>query len=196
MFQDEIDAIIKKNKVLIDKAIYIMEKVPDAMHSVSHMESVVKYTIEILKYEEKANKEVCIISAYWHDVGRSVQNKDHAIISADMLKEEMQKQQYDNDMIESCYQAIYKHSWYDIPDTLEGIIVRDADKIDFIGIGRWKQCINANHRCESILELLPTLRSNLLQLDCSRKIYDEEVAKLIGYLHDLVFSANKEIRKI
>ena len=51
-----------------------------------------------------------------------------------MLKEEMTKLQYDNEIIEQCYLAIYKHSWYDMPETLEGIIVRDADKIDFIGM--------------------------------------------------------------
>lgn len=104
-----------------------------------------------------------------------------------MLKEEMKKMKYDDEIIEQCYLAIYKHSWYDMPETLEGIIVRDADKIDFIGIGRWKQCIEEQNKCNSILELLPTLRSELLQLECSRKIYDIEVSKLIKYLHDIIF---------
>lgn len=187
MFEEEINLIMEKNKNLIDKAVEIMKQVNDPKHSLSHMESVVKYTIEILRHEEKANKEVCIISAYWHDVGRSIQKKDHALLSANMLKEEMKKLQYDDEIIEQCYLAIYKHSWYDMPETLEGIIVRDADKIDFIGIGRWKQCIKEQNKCNSILELLPTLRSELLQLECSRKIYDIEVSKLIKYLHDIIF---------
>lgn len=187
MFEEEINIIIDKNKNLIDKAVEIMKQVKDPKHSLSHMESVVKYTIEILRNEEQANKEVCIISAYWHDVGRSIQKKDHALLSANMLKEEMEKLQYDDEIIEQCYLAIYKHSWYDMPETLEGIIVRDADKIDFIGIGRWKQCIEEQNKYNSILELLHTLRSELLQLECSRKIYDREVAKLIKYLHDIIF---------
>lgn len=75
MFEEEINLIIEKNKNLIDKAVEIMKQVNDPKHSLSHMESVVKYTIEILRHEEKANKEVCIISAYWHDVDRSIQKK-------------------------------------------------------------------------------------------------------------------------
>lgn len=187
MFQEEIDNIIKRHKILLEKASDIMKQVQDPMHSLSHMESVVKYTIEILKHGEQANKEVCIISAYWHDVGRIVQKKDHALISADMLKEEMQKMGYSKEIIEQCYLAIYKHSWYDMPETLEGMVVRDADKIDFIGIGRWKQCIEENHKCESIIKLLPKLRNELLQLKRSREIYDKEVVKLIEYLHNMIF---------
>lgn len=187
MFQEEIDNIMQKHKILLEKATNIMQKVQDPMHSLSHMESVVKYAIEILKYEEQANKEVCIISAYWHDVGRIIQKKDHALISADMLKEEMQKMGYKEEMIKQCYLAIYKHSWYDIPETLEGMVVRDADKIDFVGIERWKQCIEEKHNCNSILKLLPKLRSELLQLECSKKIYDTEVAKLVEYLHNMIF---------
>lgn len=49
---------MEKNKELIDKAVDIMKQVNDPKHSLSHMESVVKYTIKILRHEEKANKEV------------------------------------------------------------------------------------------------------------------------------------------
>lgn len=188
---EEFEIIEEKHKILIEKAIEIMKTVKDAKHSVSHMESVVKYTKEILKTEKDADKEVCIISAYWHDVGRSIQNKEHSLISANMIKEEMEKLGYDKNIIEKCYLAIYKHSWYDMPETLEGLVVRDADKIDFIGIGRWEQCIAENTQLRGILELLPTLRSDLLQLECSRKIYDVEIAKLLTYLHDKIFNKNQ-----
>ena len=50
-----------------------------------------------------------------------------------------------------------------------------------------EKCIEEQNKCNSILELLPTLRSELLQLECSRKIYDREVSKLIKYLHDIIF---------
>ena len=81
--------------------------------------------------------------------------KGHAIISANMLKKEMERLNYNEGFIEKCYKAIYKHSWNEIPDTLEGKIIRDADKIDFIGINRWKNCINSNCKFNKILDLLP-----------------------------------------
>lgn len=182
-----IDEIEKQYVELINEAREIMRQVPDPKHSTSHMESIVKYTKEILKYEPNANKEVCIISAYWHDVGRIEGEKGHAIISANMLKKEMSRLKYSESFIEECYKAIYKHSWNQRPDTLEGKIIRDADKIDFIGINRWENCINSNCKFNEILNLLPSLRNDILELEISRKIYDREVANLIRYLHNIIF---------
>lgn len=173
----------EKYKDLIEYSINIMKQVKDPKHSLSHMESVVKYTKEILKEEINANKDVCIISAYFHDIGRFYQNEGHEKISADLLKKKMSELNYDEKMIDSCYKAIINHSWKDSPETLEGLIVRDADKIDFVGIDRWKICIENNCSLYDIIELLPSLRNDILSLDSSRKIYDIEIVKLINYLY-------------
>lgn len=108
-----------------------------------------------------------------------------------MLKEEMEKLGYDDEMIEKCYQAIYKHGWKKEPETLEGVIIRDADKIDFVGIGRWKTCIETNCRFRKILQLLPTMRKEILKLDCSKEIFDREIGNLVVYLHDQIFGELK-----
>lgn len=188
---DELSQIEQSNKELLQKAVEIMKTVPDFKHSLSHMESVVQYTKEILETVEEANKEVCLISAYWHDVGRKIQNEGHAKISADMLQEEMKNLEYDDELIRKCYLAIYKHGWKEEPETLEGVIVRDADKIDFVGIGRWKECIETNCRFHKILELLPRLRKDLLKLECSKEIFDREIGKLVIYLHGRIFGVEK-----
>lgn len=179
--------IENKFKKLLEKAIEIMKTVEDSKHSLSHVKAVVNYTKEILDKVEQANKEVCLISAYWHDVGRSVQEKGHAKLSADMLQEEMRNLGYQEEFIQKCYLAIYKHSWKEKPETLEGKIIRDADKIDFVGIGRWKQCIETNCKFNKILQLLPIMRKEVLELECSKQIFDREIAHLVVYLHDKVF---------
>lgn len=184
---NKFEQIEEKNKILIKRAIEIMKQVSDPKHSLSHMESVVQYTKEILENVEEADKEICLISAYWHDVGRSVQEKGHAKLSADMLQEEMQNLGYDEEIIQKCYLAIYKHSWKEEPATLEGKIIRDADKIDFVGIGRWKQCIETNCKFNKILQLLPTMRKELLELESSKEIFDREIGNLVVYLHDKIF---------
>lgn len=181
------EEIEKKHKDLIEKAIQKMKLVKDPKHSLSHVLQVVEYTKEILE-NVNADNEVCIISAYWHDVGRIEQNKGHALISANLLKEEMGKLGYEEDFIDKCYKAIYKHSWNEEPETLEGVIIRDADKIDFVGVNRWKQCIEANCKFDKILKLLPIVREKSLKLDISKKIYDREIAKLIVFLHEQIFS--------
>ena len=167
----EYNYIEEKYQILIQKAINYMKNVTDPKHSLSHMYAVVNYPKEILLKIE-ADKEVCIIAAYWHDVGRSIQEKGHAELSAEMLKNEMQNSGYNNKFIEKCYNAVYKHGWNEEPKTLEGIIIRDADKIDFIEIGRWNQCIEDNCKFTKILDLLPTMRKELLKLECSKEIFD------------------------
>ena len=172
----------EKYRELIEYAVEIMSKIEDPKHSISHMKSVVKYTKQILEEEKDADKEVCIISAYFHDVGRFFQDEGHEKISADLLVKKMRELGYDDILIDSCYKAIINHSWKDKPETLEGLIIRDADKIDFVGINRWERCIKNNISMDDIIELLPTLRNDILSLEISRKIYDIERAKLIKYL--------------
>lgn len=180
------EEIEEKHKDLIEKAIKKMNLVKDPKHSLSHVLQVVEYTKEILE-NVNADSEVCIISAYWHDVGRIEKNKGHALISANLLKEEMRRLAYDENFIDKCYKAIYKHSWNEKPETLEGDIIRDADKIDFVGIDRWKKAVEMKKRFTKIIENMPILRNDILQLQISKKIYDREIVQLVKYLHDVTF---------
>lgn len=189
--EKEYQIIEEKHEKLISIAKNYMSKVDDPKHSTDHMESVVKYVKEILEFEEEADKEVCIVSAYWHDVGRVYTEKGHAKLSAKMIQEEMQMQNYDEEFIEKCVKAISNHGWAENPETLEGIIIRDADKIDFVGISRWKNCIENDCKFRKILDLLPTLRKDILKLNCSREIYDREVGRLIRYLHNIIFKIDE-----
>ena len=70
-----------------------------------------------------------------------------------------------------------------IPETNEGLIIRDADKLDFVGVSRWKNCLDNNQSMEKIIELLPNLREKILYFEESRQIYDKEIIKLIDYLY-------------
>ncbi len=107
---EELAQIEQKYKILLQKAIEIMKEVPDSKHSLSHMESVVQYTKEILETVEEADKE---------------------------------------------------------------------------------ECIQTNCRFHKILELLPSLRKDLLKLECSKEIFDREIGKLVVYLHDRIFGVGK-----
>lgn len=183
--------IERKHEKLINIAIEKMKLSKDPKHNLVHVLDAVEYSKEILETEHEANKEVCMIAAYWHDVGRLQQDEGHELISANELKLEMKKQNYEAEFIEECYQAIYKHSWKEIPETLEGMIVRDADKIDFVGINRWEECIKNGCRFEKILELLPTLRKDILKLEVSKEIFDREIGKLVAFLHNQTFNNKK-----
>lgn len=101
--------IENKNKEIILKAKKYMNSITDHEHDINHMNDVVYYTkelLDVLKIE--IDKEACIISAYWHDVGRTKLREGHEKLSAKMLKDEMIEEGYDNILIDKCYKAIEK----------------------------------------------------------------------------------------
>lgn len=178
---DIYEEIYTKNKKLIDIAI---EKIKlcenDPLHFIGHTIDVVNYVKELLE-EIPANKEVCIIAAYWHDVGRAVCDKGHEEESGRILREEMTKLGYSNEMIEQCYLAVVNHKRKCNPPTIEGKIIRDADKIAYIGINRWKRCIKEDPSAiDEIVEVyLPILKDEILKLEYSKELFDREKMRLV-----------------
>ena len=182
MLYEEIE---DRHKKVIDIAKKYMNTIKDNEHDINHMNDVVKYTKELLNIiNVNINKEVCVISAYWHDVGRIKQNVGHEKISAEMLKEELQKNHYDSFFIEECVQAIENHKWNMKPKTTEGLLVKDADKLAWLGRGRWESCIKNKQKLDSLIELLPKLRQDILYFEESRTIYDRDIVRLVKLLYN------------
>lgn len=178
---DIYEEIYIKNKELIDSAVEKTKKSEnDPLHFIGHTIDVVNYVKELLE-KIPANKEICIIAAYWHDVGRTVKDEGHEEESGRILKEEMTKLGYSDEMIEQCYSAVVNHRRKSIPPTIEGKIVRDADKIAYIGKNRWKRCIEEDpHALDEIIEIyLPILRDEILRLEYSKELFDRDMNSYI-----------------
>ena len=172
---------------LINKAKEYMTSINDYEHDINHMYDDVKYTYDLLNMVKiEVNKEVCILSAYWHDVGRIKCQEGHEKLSAEMLKEELEKEGYDSDFIKSCYAAIENHKWNMTPKTNEGLLLRDADKLAWLGKGRWKSCLENRQDLDSIIGLLPKLKSDILYFDESKQIYDREIVNLTSFLYGYI----------
>ena len=107
-----------------------------------------------------------------------------------MLKEEMLKYDYDISFIDKCYKAIINHKWNMIPETNEGLVIKDADKLAFLGKRRWLECINHNYKLDSIIELLPKLKYEILYFSESKKLYDKLLIELVNILYKEVFYGN------
>lgn len=171
------EEIYNKNKKLIDIAIEKTKKLDDdLLHFIGHTHDVIDYIKELLENYE-ANKEVCIIAAYWHDVGRVVVDEGHEEKSGEMLKKEMQKLGYEDEMIEQCYLAVVNHKRSSNPPTIEAKIVRDADKIAYIGKRRWRNCIEQDYTAldEIIEKYLYVLKEKILKLDYSKELFDRDM---------------------
>ena len=174
---DNYEEIYRKHKKLIDIAI---EKIQlcdnDPLHFIGHTIDVVNYSKELLEVIP-ANKEICIIAAYWHDVGRSVIDKGHEEESGRILKEEMTKLGYNDEMIEQCYLAVVNHKRKCIPPTIEGKIVRDADKIAYIGRNRWERCMKEDPKSlvELIEKYIPITKDEVLELEYSKELFERDM---------------------
>lgn len=177
---------IEKNySKLIETAKEYIKSITDFEHNTNHMNDVVLYTKELLNnIKLEVNTDVCIISAYWHDVGRIKIDEGHEKLSAEMLKEEMKKLKYDDALIDECYKAIENHKWNMQPNTIEGLILKDADKLAWLGLGRWNDCLNNHQKLDSIINLLPKLRNEILYFNESKKIYDRDIIELIKLLYN------------
>lgn len=184
------EKIIKKHKSLIDKAIEYMNKVQDKEHNYEHVKDVIYFSLTLLeKLKDKfdINIDAVIIACFWHDVGRIKCDIGHENLSSIMLKKEMVKENYDAIFIDNCIEAIRYHKWNMNPKTIEGKIIKDADKLAWLGVNRWKECIKYDQNLDSIVDLLPKLRNEILYFDESKKIYDEEIVKLVKLLYSLKF---------
>ena len=160
-----VEAIKNKYIDLINKALNIIKENDEPVHGIGHISGVVENTILLLEKYPEADKEVCILK------------------SAEMWKEELINNGYDEEFADKCFKAIYKHGGKDLPETLEGILVRDADKLDDLGIARWKECIEKNKRPPRVIV---GLRNELLQLDYSKELYDIKAEKWLEYIRSVV----------
>lgn len=185
MKNNDYNEIENKYHELIQKAKEYMKNITDYEHDISHMYDVVNYTKELLNsIELDVDKDVCVISAYWHDVGRIKINEGHEKLSAQMLKKEMINRGYDNKFISKCCLAIENHKWNMQPTTTEGLIVKDADKLAWIGIGRWNSCLKNGQHLNYIIKALPKLKNEILYFNESKNIYDRDIVKLVELLYN------------
>lgn len=186
----DIEEIVNKHKIVINKGIKLNKQVKNEGHGYQRTLDIIdnmQDIIEGLPEDTKVNIEACIIAGYWLDVGRGFSNEHPEKISADMLSEALAKENYEKKFIKTCYEAIIHHRWNMIPNTLEGHLVKDADKISFIGVERWKECIEKKQRIDLTMKLLGTLRNEMLYFNISKTIYDEKIVDLLQFLYDYIF---------
>lgn len=154
----------------------------DPAHDSDHSMSVSTIAVQVGKEIEYPDILLIEVMCAWHDVGRLF-SPVHEELSAQIAKYNLLGYGCDENTVHTIYQGIRFHKWNMKPKTLEGHILKDADKLDFISIPRWKKCVKGN-RLEHmfpIIELLPKLR-RILKLEVSKKIFDTKIQKFIAYI--------------
>ena len=151
-------------------------------HTYDHTKRVLSIAREICEFQH-ADMRILGAAALLHDVGRPYEmstGKSHALLSGEMSKEVLQKNGYNEDEIGKVVDAILHHRYSEglTPNSLEGEILSDADKLDAIGaIGIFRAIAQATVSNRGIQGFLTHAEEKLLKL---RDLMHTEHAKRLA----------------
>lgn len=179
-----IDAAKKERAIVFAKE--LLNELNDSMHGVAHMESVIGYCDQISKAYPMVDLEILELAVWWHDVGRIFVDEGHAEKSSQMVREELKKIGIESAKIEQICDVIESHSNRGLrsPQTIEAKILKDADKLDFLTVDRWKVGI-AEKRGKEIgigVKKIPAIGKEILILPESKEIFKVLFDKLVIFI--------------
>jgi uncharacterized protein len=138
-------------------------------HTFDHTMRVYALSVRIGK-DMEADLKILGAAALLHDVGRSKEGEtgtSHSILSGEISQEILKKAGYDNDEIQRVVDAIRTHRFSEglEPNSLEGRILSDVDKLDAMGaIGVFRAIAQAERTVVGIRGFLNHADEKLLKL--------------------------------
>ncbi len=120
---------------------YMLQCMDDAVHDKLHIYRVLNYALRIIDEGNlNVDKDIIIAAALLHDIGRSAESENHslchAVVGADMAYTFLKSCGYPEDFclrVSRCVLTHRKGGKQDKPDSVEAMIIFDADKLDLIG---------------------------------------------------------------
>lgn len=213
-----------ENPLIKEVALFSQSHSQDSAHDFSHCSRVAGNALLISK-DEGGDPEVLVLAALLHDIHNLP--KDHpeakksSFYSAEAAKKWLQERNYPEEKITLVYDAILSHSYSlgKIPETLEGKILQDADRLEAlgaIGIARCFMVTGANgskiyspqdpfhlngrplndklyavdHFHQKLFKIVETMCTTQ-----GRKIAEERVKLMHGFLKALEEEAHVEIEE-
>lgn len=163
----------------------------DAIHDLRHSERTsenARLIASEVGYEDPDFLEVC---AYWHDAARTKGiSEGHEEAGAIMARDDLLQRGASQEEAERIYEAIRFHKSTDSPTTIEGKIIRDADKLDIYAVERWKKCAEEGWRKDYTDDLGRTIRNmdrypDVFTYDFTKKVYQKRVAEFLAYYESI-----------
>lgn len=138
-------------------------------HGMDHVLRVV-YLCEMIGKEEKADMDVLLPAAFFHDIARPGEEESgipHEEEGALMAERYLRSIRIDEERIPKIAHAIRSHRYRTgaKPETLEGKILSDADKLDALGaVGIARTFIRAGEHGGKITDAVDHMHDKLLNL--------------------------------
>jgi uncharacterized protein len=175
---------------------------PDDLHGIGHIQRVLSHA-KLIHQNEGGFWELIESIIWLHDIGRKYekeQNRNHALISADIAKDWLQKSEIPTQYHDLIIEGIQAHSFSlkIPPKTIEAMIVSDADKLDALGaIGIFRTCAFQALHQEGINSILEHIDEKLLLLEqqmflpSSKKLARERTERLLVFKKELLEELNR-----
>lgn len=120
----------------------VSEKLGCSAHDLEHTFRVYNNCLRISENMKNVDLEVLKYASLLHDIARIEEDNDntgktdHALLGAEQAREILKKLGKNKDFIDKVSSAIRTHRYRNglIPETIEGKILYDADKLDVIGM--------------------------------------------------------------
>jgi uncharacterized protein len=155
-------------------------------HGLDHVLRVVSLC-ELIGKEEKADMEVLLPAALFHDIARPEEKETgipHEEAGARMAEQYLRSIRYEEVRIQRITHAIRTHRYRsgEKPGTLEARILSDADKLDAMGaVGIARTFIRAGEHHGDIRDAINHMHDKLLKLN--GLMYTETAKRLAGERH-------------
>lgn len=167
--------MIDKKQKAIRKAQSYSNKLRGSSHDQRHIESMLAFAEEIAKNMPEVDFDILEIACRWHDVGRVYTDRGHEKKSAEMAFRELKEMGFSQEFAQKVYHAIISHSVNLVPSTMEGRILKDADKLDYLPAWRWRVMIKNKEEknMEAMMRDIVEMRDQQLYFHESKIIFDK-----------------------
>ena len=170
---------------------------PYGTHGYEHVERVYNTCLQIGRVEN-ANMKTLLSAALLHDFARDEEN--HAKASAEKARPLLKVYGYSTFEIEGITNAISTHSFSGgkPPETLEGKILSDADKLDALGaLGVYRTAVYSGEHARPVSDFIAHFHDKLFKLEdllftAEAKAMAEERTK---YMSEFVNRLEKELKQ-
>jgi len=170
----------------IQKAKNYYDNGQDILHDLSHSDRVAelaKQIAEAVNYNDTDILEVC---AFWHDVARTRGVEPHEEAGAVMARDDLLSRRASEEDANKAYEGIRFHKSTAQPTTIEGKIVRDADKLDIFTVSRWQACADAGWKEEYSDDLRKTVEvmgkyPDAFTYDFSKDLYAKRKPEFLAF---------------
>lgn len=122
---------------------YLQKQPFDIVHDLEHHQLVVQNCLNIIEHEKLTpNFDVILTSAWWHDVDKSYETVKSSDNTVTFFLQKAAELGVDRQFADYCVQTIEQHSFSQQQTTLEGKILFDADKIEYVNDDRIQKLVD------------------------------------------------------